>query len=151
MKLLSMFNQVWMPYRHISNDVCECCFILVAQGWVPLDVCDVFGFSEQSYWHWKRNLDTHGSFLPPKNYACGRPRTLTPSITNDVVDLVNEAPELFLDEIQEWIAIVHDVGILKSALHTILQDYSLTYKLLQKAAAERDEEAWKLYLEHQRP
>jgi hypothetical protein len=60
-----MFDRVWMPYRHISNDVRELCFILVAQGWVPLDVCDVLGFSERSYWRWKRNLDTHGSFLPP--------------------------------------------------------------------------------------
>jgi hypothetical protein len=60
------------------------------------------------------------------------------------VDLVNEAPELFLDEIQECIAIVHDVGISKSALHTILQDCSLTYQLLRKAAAECDEEAQRL-------
>jgi hypothetical protein len=37
-KLLSMFDRVWMPYRHISNDVREHCFILIAQGWVPLDV-----------------------------------------------------------------------------------------------------------------
>jgi hypothetical protein len=53
-----------------------------------------------------------------------------------------------LYEIQEWIAIVHDVGILKSALHTILRDCSLTYKLLRKAATECDEEARRLYLEH---
>jgi hypothetical protein len=64
------------------------------------------------------------------------------------VDLVSKSPELFLDEIQEWIAIVHDIGISISSLHTILTDCALTYKLLRKAAAERDELAHRLYLEH---
>jgi hypothetical protein len=67
-------------------------------------------------------------------------------MTHDLVTLIKEAPEAFLDEIQDWLALVHDVGISQSALHENIWDCGLTYKMLQKAAAERDDEAqreWK--------
>ena len=57
-----------------------------------------------------------------------------------VVDLVNELPEMFLEEILEWIGVVHDLPMSRSALHDNLSDLGLTYKLLQRAAAERDED-----------
>jgi hypothetical protein len=32
-------------------------------------------------------------------------------MTHDLFTLLEEAPELFLDEIQEWLAVAHDTGI----------------------------------------
>ena len=58
-------------------------------------------------------------------------------MTHDLVTLIEEAPEAFLDEIQDWLALVHDVGISQSALHENIWDCGLTYKMLWKAAAER--------------
>lgn len=48
---------------------------------------------------------------------------------------------MYLDEIQDWIAVTQDMEISKSALHTLIRDAGITYKMLRKAAAERDEEA----------
>jgi transposase len=61
-------------------------------------------------------------------------------MTQNLFALLEETPELFLDEIQEWLAVAHDTGISRSALHSIIHDCGLTYKALQRAAAERDDD-----------
>ncbi|KAL5534821.1 hypothetical protein ACEPAG_1285 [Sanghuangporus baumii] len=55
--------------------------------------------------------------------------------------MVFQSPELYLDEIQEWLIIAHDIGISRSALDEHLRDAGISHKLLHKAAAERDEVA----------
>ncbi len=57
---------------------------------------------------------------------------------------------MFLQEIQEWIGIVHDTPISISSLHQNLRDAGLTYKLLRKAAAERDEALRQQWMDHAR-
>ena len=69
-------------------------------------------------------------------------------MTHDLYTLLEEAPELYLDEIQEWLAVAHDVGISTSALHENLEDAGISYKLLRKAAAERDEDARQHFRNH---
>ncbi len=48
---------------------------------------------------------------------------------------------MYLDEIQVWLVLAHDIGISKSALDDNLREIGLSYKRLSKAAAERNEEA----------
>jgi len=55
--------------------------------------------------------------------------------------LTEESSELFLDEIQDWVALSHDIGLSKSALHHLIFNAGLTYKRLHKAASKHDEEA----------
>ena len=55
--------------------------------------------------------------------------------------MLDESPELFLDEIQDWVALSHDIQLSKSALHYLIHDAGITYKLLHKDASEQDEEA----------
>jgi len=51
---------------------------------------------------------------------------------------VNLSVKLFL-KITEWLAVYHDQPFHTSALHCTLRDLRLMYKVLRKAAAERDE------------
>lgn len=94
---------------------------------------------------WTNNMEEYGSVVPLPNPNRGRPRRLNADMTHDLATLIAEAPEMYLDEIQDWLAVVHDVGISISALHEIIRDCGLTYKMLHKAAAERDEEARELW------
>jgi len=67
-------------------------------------------------------------------------------MTHDLYTLLEEAPEMYLSEIQDWIALTHEVHISKSALHDNIRDAGISFKLLRRAAAERDEdyrEEWK--------
>ncbi|KAJ6514351.1 hypothetical protein C8R47DRAFT_1033152, partial [Mycena vitilis] len=53
---------------------------------------------------------------------------------------------MYLDEIMDWVAVTHDTGISRTAVHTLIHDSGLTYKILRRAASERDEVAraeWK--------
>jgi hypothetical protein len=71
-------------------------------------------------------------------------------MTHDLITLNAEAPDMFLDEIQDWLAIVQDVPISKSALHENIHDCGITYKKLRKAAAEQNPEeqaAWKMQMQ----
>jgi transposase len=64
---------------------------------------------------------------------------------SDLHDLIRESPSILLDELAEWLAIYHDQLISTSALSQNLIDVGYSYKLLQKATAERDNaarEAW---------
>jgi hypothetical protein len=54
--------------------------------------------------------------------------------------LVNEAPYLYLREIQEWVAVAKQVGMSQPTLSRYLRDAGLTLKQLRRAAAERDED-----------
>ena len=49
-------------------------------------------------------------------------------------------PDMYLDEIQTWVAIHQEVGISKSSLQRLIEDIGFSYKSLHKAALERDEE-----------
>ena len=61
-------------------------------------------------------------------------------MTHDLYTLVKEAPDMYLDKIQKWLLIAHNVGLSCTALDDNLWDLGITYKLLHKAVAERDEE-----------
>ena len=61
-------------------------------------------------------------------------------------EVIEASPAMFLDELQDWLALEHDVLISKTALHQNIRGARLTYKLLRRRAAERDEDAreqWK--------
>ena len=61
-------------------------------------------------------------------------------MTHDLYTLLKEAPEMYLSEIQEWVALAYEVHISRAALHQNICDAGITYKLLCRAAAERDED-----------
>jgi len=61
---------------------------------------------------------------------------------HDLYTLLEEAPEMYLSEIQDWIALLHKVHISKTALHENIRDAGITFKLLRKAVAEHNEDYW---------
>ncbi len=135
-----------MVFRHISEDIKHRALWLLEHDYIPSDVAFILGVSERSMRRWENNMEEYGSVVPPPNPNRSRPRILNADMTHDLMTLITEAPEMYLDEIQEWIAIVHDVGLSISALHQNIRDCGITYKMLHKAAVERDEEVrthWK--------
>jgi transposase len=137
-----------MVFRKISPDIKERALWLWDNGYVKEDICTILGVSVSSLNRWRDNLENYNSVVPPPNPRQGRLRILKPDMTHDLYTLLEEAPELYLDEIQEWLAAAHNIGISVSALHENLVDAGITYKLLRKAAAERDEDARQHFRDH---
>jgi hypothetical protein len=48
---------------------------------------------------------------------------------------------MYLDELQDWVVITHELSISKMTLHKLICDVGISYKVLWKAASERDEVA----------
>jgi transposase len=130
-----------MVFRHISEDLKLRALWLRGQGFISDDICYLLGFSSRSLSRWQSNMNTYGSVIPPRNPLQGRPSVLNAEQRNQLFDLLDQAPEMFLDEIQDWVALYQDTAISRTALHDIIQDAGLTFKMLHKAASERDEVA----------
>lgn len=139
-----------MVFRKISEDIKKRALWLYDNNYVPDDIAHILGVSERSFWRWKRNMGLYDSVTPPQIRDRGRPRILNADHTHDLLTLMQEAPELYLDEIQEWLILAHDVGIGRSTLDQNLRDIGVTYKLLRKAASERDEERRQEFMEYAR-
>ena len=56
-------------------------------------------------------------------------------------------PDMYLNEIQTWVAVSHNVRISKGSLSKLIEDVGFSYKCLYKAAAERDEDKWEHFQE----
>ena len=130
-----------MVNKAISKDIRDRVIWLVEHGYAPPDIGEIFGISDRTLRRWRRNNDTYGTPLPPPPLQRGRPHTLNNDMTHDLYTLLKEAPDMYLDEIQDWLAVAHDVRLSKTALFENIRDAGVTYKLLRKAAAERDEDA----------
>ncbi|KAJ7247434.1 hypothetical protein B0H12DRAFT_1176342 [Mycena haematopus] len=130
-----------MVYRAISEDLKVRALYLLDKGYITEEVCELMGVSRRSLYRWKANQLDYDGVIPPANPLRGRPRILNPDQTHDLLTLLAEAPELYLDEIMDWVALYLDASISRTALHTLINDAGLTYKILRRAASERDEEA----------
>jgi hypothetical protein len=61
---------------------------------------------------------------------------------HDLYMLLEEAPEMYLSEIQDWIALSHQVHISKMVLHENICDARISFKLLHKVVAKHDKDYW---------
>jgi len=129
-----------MVFRRISADLKERAISLYCEGHLPKDLCCLFGFSERSLRRWKQNFYEHGGVVPPLSYRQGRPPKLDSAQLDDLMAQLLVEPDMYLDEIQSWVAIHHEVGISKSSLARLIADVGFSYKSLHKAALERDED-----------
>src|SRR5258707_13762131 len=126
-----------MVYRHISKDLKDCALWLILHDYAPEDICELFDISQRSVARWKHNNCVYGSIIPPPNPMQGRPRFLNGDMTHDLYTLLQEAPEMYLSEIQDWIALSHEVHISKTALHENIHNAGLSFKMLCRAVGER--------------
>jgi transposase len=129
-----------MVFCHISKDLKECVLWLISHGYAPNNICELFDISPRSITRWKQNDCLYGSVISPPNPIQCRPHILNTNMTHDLYTLLEEAPEMYLSEIQDWIALAYKVCISKSALHMNIRDAGLSFKLLCKVAAECDED-----------
>jgi transposase len=127
-----------MVNRKISPDMKQRALQLIDEWWELAEVADVLGVSSKSIERWAHHYETHGCVDLPSALR-GQPRIINAQVIDELHELIRETPSLFLDEIADWLALYHDMPISTTALHKNLHNLGLTYKLLRKAAAERDD------------
>jgi len=81
-----------------------------------------------------------GTATQPPSPLRGCPCIITLAVLTTVKELYERHSDTYLDELQWFLAIHHDIVILISALQENLDKAGLTRKMLHKIAHERDEE-----------
>ena len=119
---------------------------LLANGYVPNEVWTILNTSTHSIQHWANNMGTHRHVLLPLNPLQGRQHSLNSIHIYSLIAVIQASPAMYLDELQDWLALEHNVLISKTVLHNNIRAAGLTYRLLRQRAAERDElarEQWR--------
>lgn len=128
-----------MVYHSISADMKRRALQLLDEGYELPQIAYILGISSKSISRWQDNYDTHGRVNLP-SFLRGRHRTLSGNVIDELRELIEESPDLFLDEIGSWLALFHDVQISTTALHDNLRDLGLSRKVMRRAATERDDQ-----------
>ncbi|KAF8583080.1 hypothetical protein K439DRAFT_1661483 [Ramaria rubella] len=130
-----------MPFRHISSDLKQRSLWLLAHGYTLEDTCQILGVSRSSVRQWGDNYEEYGHVVPPSNPNQKRPHLLDGERLHTLVELIEWSQEMYLDELQDWLALEHDILVAITTLDRNIREAGLTYKLLRRAAGERDEGA----------
>jgi transposase len=129
-----------MVNRRISPDLKECALRLWEAGWEETDIIQGLLVSRASLYQWRHVFEELQSVVKPPSPLRGRTRIISRAVLTAVYDIYKTDPDMYLDELQFWLAIHHDIVISISALHTNLQEAGLSRKLLHKIARERDQQ-----------
>ena len=85
---------------------------------------------------------TYRSIIPPPKCRSGRPRILDAERVLSVTEQLEGAPESYPGDIQDWgVAPTTEAAISRGTLARLIKNAGFSYKMLHKAAAERDEAA----------
>ena len=60
-------------------------------------------------------------------------------VIEDLQKLLLETPDLYIDEIVEWLLLYHELSISTAALHNNLRELGLSRKLMRRTAATKAE------------
>lgn len=102
--------------RSATTSSCVFNIWLSDKGYPVNVICTIMDVSSQSISCWKKNVLLHGTFTPTPGPIQGRLKLLNANQMHDLFTLLEESPDLNMDEIQTWIAVHHDLLISISAL-----------------------------------
>ncbi|KIJ53810.1 hypothetical protein M422DRAFT_128736, partial [Sphaerobolus stellatus SS14] len=94
-----------MPFHHISKDIKQRSLWLLANGYTVQEICHVLNVSDRSIRRWSRLYDELGDVVPLPNPNQGRPRFLKPLQVHSLAEKIQECPEMYLDELRDWLAL----------------------------------------------
>ena len=93
-----------MPFRHIYRLKTRVLWLLDT-GFLPKEIAYILGVSDRSIRRWVANEAELGDVIPPQNprsHTHGGPDTCC------VIETVSAGPEMFLDEVRDYLALEHD-------------------------------------------
>jgi transposase len=129
-----------MPNHRISSDIKECALRLWQSGWSWVDICAILCVSKSSLYRWVDIFDEFGAVTCPPPPLRGRPCIIGFTALTTMKELFEQHSDTYLDKLQWFLAIHHNIAISISALQLNLEKAGLTCKLLHKMASERNEE-----------
>src|SRR6266481_365734 len=85
----------------------------MGHGYLPEEIHTILNISPRSVRHWANNLMTHGHVLPSLNPTRGQRHTLNAIHMYGLIGIIEASPAMYLDELQDWLALEYDILISK--------------------------------------
>ena len=120
------FLSLIMGNRKISVDLKDCVLCLWQYGWSLSDICLALLVSKASLYRWRKIFDEIGTVVPPVPPLRGRPCIIGLAALTAVKELYQQHPDTYLDELQWFLAIHHNIVISIAALQDNLERAGLT-------------------------
>jgi hypothetical protein len=127
-----------MVNRRISADLKDCAIKLWEAGWHRSDICYALSVSPASFYRCRLIFEEFGTTTKPASPLIGWPHLITLAVLTAVKELYENHPDTYIDKLQWFLAVHHDIPISIPALQQNLEKAGLTRKLLHKIACERD-------------
>jgi len=126
---------------------------MLETGCTALDVPDVVrSISQATAYRMRRNWEVFGEVRKPREaYTVGRKRRITAGVLEDLVRLLSENPDLWQEEVQEYLELEHHVVVSRRTVGRAIRSIDFTRKVQTRVAAQRDEvarAAWRDDLRH---
>lgn len=128
-----------MVYLSHSSEVKFLALRALADGKTMDAVCYDYNVSERSIKRWKHQLEEEKSFIGTRK-AAGRPRAIPNFLLIEIQRLLDESPSLYLDEIADYLAVMHEHQVNIATLARSLKDISYERKVMRTFAAQRDDQ-----------
>ncbi|PBK91806.1 hypothetical protein ARMGADRAFT_931596 [Armillaria gallica] len=135
-----------MENHHIPMQIKDIALELWTLGWELSDICHIFHILPSSLYCWCNLFETFGTLAnqPAPFYGC--PRIVNLAALDAINVLLKSHPDTYLDKLQWYLAIHHDLPISIAALQRNLVRAGLTHKVLHTIALEQDEQHQAVYL-----
>ncbi|KIK50873.1 hypothetical protein GYMLUDRAFT_78400 [Collybiopsis luxurians FD-317 M1] len=128
-----------MGNKSIPSEVKDIGIELMDHGWSISDICSILHVSKASLYRWHNLFKEYGSTKPLPAPLCGHPQVIGLAIMDAIQDVFRRNPDTYLDELQWYLTVNHNVAIPISTLQQSLACAGLTSRLMKKIAIERDE------------
>ena len=83
----------------------------IACGASTAEIVDALKVSKWTVNNYRRNIDAFGVPVPPPSTTPHRPTKIHVAAEEAMVDLLKANPQMYLDEIQDWLANEWDIDV----------------------------------------
>jgi transposase len=128
-----------MPAHTISHNLKDRIPILFHQGYAIKDICDILGIRKSAAYQALQYFRDFGRSTNPYTQQAGCPRSLDPTDNDYIKAILDNKHCLYLDEIQDKLAVQQGVHISLPTLCRTLRRFLLTNKRILARALERND------------
>jgi len=127
------------PLKYANSVRCtvETC---LRTGVPPRQIADEVRVSFQWVYQLRKNLLAFDTVSPPPLSVQGRPRKIHHDAEEGVRDFLEQNPTAYQDEIAEFLESEYLIQVHRTTVSRLLKKLGHTYKRIERAAGERDDE-----------
>ena len=118
----------------------------IACGASTVEIVDALKVSKWTVNNYRRNIDAFGVPVPPPSATPHRPTKIHVATEEAMVDLLKANPQMYLDEIQDWLANEWDIDVSVPTVQRCVMRLNCTRRRTERINPDQDPQLRALWL-----